>query len=298
MREIDLECEANLYQEQAYQDLGVDKSAPVVVRFRRALENQWCADFRQYLAKEKPALVPLWDQRNPDVKQLLAAFEPYVATLLASGVAGKAIAAARRIEDQDFEKNIVKPAEGGSAAAQNNLGIRYRDGVGTAQNPAESFKWFRRAADQGHAQAQFNLGGLYWDGRGTAKSPTEAATWWRKAADQGLAEAQFNLGIAHERGEGAAKDMAEATRWYAKAAAQGYAFAQVKLGEAYGAGRGAGPDLEKAYFWLTLALLGDAGDLKARALATRDRIGRELTPARIAAIEAGVKAWRPGTSPN
>ncbi|MSO54153.1 MAG: hypothetical protein EXQ90_03360 [Rhodospirillales bacterium] len=136
VREIDLECEAELYREQAHQDLNVDKTSPVMVRFRRALENQWCPDFRRYLAKEKAALVPLWDQLNPDIKQLLAAFEPYVGALLASGVAGNAIAAARRIQDADFDKNVRKPAEDGSAAAQNNLGIRYRDGVGVEHDLA------------------------------------------------------------------------------------------------------------------------------------------------------------------
>ncbi|MSO54154.1 MAG: sel1 repeat family protein [Rhodospirillales bacterium] len=85
-------------------------------------------------------------------------------------------------------------------------------------------------------------------------------------------------------------------KWYAKAAAQGHTFAQVKFGEALGTARGIPQDLEKAYFWLTIASQRDAGDLKTRALSVRDQITRVLPPAKIVAIEASAKAWRPGAT--
>src|SRR4051812_23233578 len=53
----------------------------------------------------------------------------------------------------------------GNAAAQNNLGLIYRDGLGVPQDYVEAIKWFRLAAGQGNAGAQFNLGNMYRDGR-------------------------------------------------------------------------------------------------------------------------------------
>ena len=39
VRTIDLECEAYLYEEQAYQDLGLDKRSSEMIKFRQALED-------------------------------------------------------------------------------------------------------------------------------------------------------------------------------------------------------------------------------------------------------------------
>ncbi len=37
-----------------------------------------------------------------------------------------------------------------------------------AKDPAEAFKWYRRAADQGNATAQYNLGAMYAKGQAVA----------------------------------------------------------------------------------------------------------------------------------
>ena len=50
---------------------------------------------------------------------------------------------------------LWKPlAEAGNEAAQNNLGILYREGKGITQNYSEAIKWFQRSADQGSAWAR------------------------------------------------------------------------------------------------------------------------------------------------
>jgi TPR repeat protein len=41
---------------------------------------------------------------------------------------------------------VTTAAEAGDAAAQYNLGLRYRDGDGVRANRAESVKWLRKAA--------------------------------------------------------------------------------------------------------------------------------------------------------
>ena len=79
MRPLDRECEAWLYEEQAYQDLGVDKSTKRMVEFRKQLEERECSDFKRYQDAAAPATLKLWEARNPNVPRLLAVFHEFVA---------------------------------------------------------------------------------------------------------------------------------------------------------------------------------------------------------------------------
>jgi TPR repeat protein len=64
-----------------------------------------------------------------------------------------------------------------------------------AKDEAEAVRLYRLAADQGYAAAQFNLGVCYRNGIGVAKDEAEAVRLYRLAADQGDAAAQRNLGV-------------------------------------------------------------------------------------------------------
>ena len=48
-------------------------------------------------------------------------------------------------------------AEAGNAAAQYNLGLRYRDGDGVSADLHESEKWLRKAADHRNPEAKLAL---------------------------------------------------------------------------------------------------------------------------------------------
>lgn len=85
MRMLDRECEAQLYQEKALQDLGVDKGSQFVVKFRRELENHYCADFRRFQRQHRPDTLRLWEARNPDVVGLLTVFREHLRNLRATG---------------------------------------------------------------------------------------------------------------------------------------------------------------------------------------------------------------------
>ena len=100
VREIDLECEAMLYMERFYQDARIDKFAGDIIRFRKALEQHWCSDFRRHMREHTPEMMALWDVLNPDVVRLLAAFETYVAGLRDTGVPDDAIDAAKRLREE------------------------------------------------------------------------------------------------------------------------------------------------------------------------------------------------------
>ena len=96
LRTIDLECEAYLYEEQAYQDLGMDKRLHDMIRFRQALEDNWCKSFRAYLQRRAPARIANWERLNPAVPRILDDFLAYVEELRRTGEAKRAIDIERR----------------------------------------------------------------------------------------------------------------------------------------------------------------------------------------------------------
>jgi TPR repeat protein len=48
-------------------------------------------------------------------------------------------------------------AEAGNPKAQNQIGLMYRKGEGTAQSPSRAFMWFSLAAKRGDAKAKAEL---------------------------------------------------------------------------------------------------------------------------------------------
>ena len=78
---LNIECEASLYELQAFQDLGVDKFTDYMVQFRRELEDQHCDDFKRFMRKHRPKLMPLWDARDVNVIKILSVYDDYLAQL-------------------------------------------------------------------------------------------------------------------------------------------------------------------------------------------------------------------------
>ena len=76
-------------------------------------------------------------------------------------------------------KALTTQAEGGDAAAQVALAIRYRDGKGAAKDDALAlqeiaFGYFKTAAEKS-AQAAINLGQCYFGAQGTEQDIPEGA---------------------------------------------------------------------------------------------------------------------------
>jgi len=78
---LNIECEASLYELQAFQDLGVDKFTDYMVQFRRELEDQHCDNFKRFMRKHRPKLMPLWDARDVNVIKILSVYDDYLAQL-------------------------------------------------------------------------------------------------------------------------------------------------------------------------------------------------------------------------
>jgi TPR repeat protein len=101
------------------------------------------------------------------------------------------------------------------------MALRYDSGNGVQQNPVESVKWLRKAAEQDFVKAQYNLGCMYNLGESVSQDHAEAVKWLRKAAEQGYASAQKNLGANYGNGQGVPQSDVEAFVWSSIAAASG-----------------------------------------------------------------------------
>jgi len=116
----------------------------------------------------------------------------------------------RAYEEGDYATALLEfrqLAEKGYAAAQNDLGAMYANGVEVPQDYQEAAQWFHRAAAQGHVRAQYALGVMYKKGEGVPQDAEAAVRWWRRAAEQGHAAAQSNLGVMYHRGEGVPQEI-------------------------------------------------------------------------------------------
>ncbi|MBQ7309503.1 MAG: toll/interleukin-1 receptor domain-containing protein [Clostridia bacterium] len=102
---------------------------------------------------------------------------------------------------------------GMSAKEMFDLGMRYYNGEGRAQNFYEAAKWFRKAADMGYAKAQCWLGVCYENGDGVTRNETEAAKLVQRAAESGNAEAMIFLASYYRDGIGVRTNYREAERW-------------------------------------------------------------------------------------
>ncbi len=157
-------------------------------------------------------------------------------------------------------------AEAGDALAQFGLALIYERGSETIpQDLDAAVKWYELAAVQGVAAAQNNLGHMYSQGLGVQQDKARAVELWREAAKAGHSTAYYNLGLAYFRGDGTEKNEIEATQWFAQAADAGLKDGQFAIGEMYRLGIGTERNESRALGWYQLA--ADQGHVMGRRLA-------------------------------
>ena len=107
-------------------------------------------------------------------------------------------------------------AEGGDANAMRKLGFSCRDGTrGLKTDLAQSFTWFKRAADLKDVRAILLCGHAYLHGQGVERSAIRGITMIGAAATMGSEHACGIIGGANESGRhGFDMNPQEATRWY------------------------------------------------------------------------------------
>lgn len=129
-----------------------------------------------------------------------------------------------------------KAATAGNILAAYNLGVAYRDGMGTAVNGRLAIEWFERATLAGDDVAAFNLAVILDEGKLVPEDNAKAARFYRLAVERGNVDAMVNLGLMLETGEGVARDLPAARAVFRKAAAEGDAYAERKAAELDDAG--------------------------------------------------------------
>jgi TPR repeat protein len=122
-----------------------------------------------------------------------------------------------------------KAAAAGNILAAYNLGVAYRDGVGTSANGELAAQWFERASVAKDNLGAFNLAVMLDEGTQIPEDNRKAAQFYELAADRGNVDAMVNLGLMLESGEGLPADTAAATAMFSRAAEKGDAFAQGKI---------------------------------------------------------------------
>lgn len=153
---------------------------------------------------------------------------------------------------------IRKLASKNHTRSQVWLGIVYRYGEnGVSPNPAEAFKWFKKAAEAGDYEAQYYVAYMYYHGEGVAQNDAEAFKWFKKAATESeVLEAQYYVGLMYFNGEGVTQDVDKAKYWADKTIAEDpdYVECQSLLGLIYGVKH----NYEESFKWHKKA--ADAGD--------------------------------------
>jgi FOG: TPR repeat, SEL1 subfamily len=160
------------------------------------------------------------------------------------------------------------------------------------QTVPQTVNEIRQRADQGDPQAQFELGIRYRQGRDVPADTSIAIEWFKKAATQLNADAMVQLATLYGTGRGVSKDLTQAVSWFRQAAELGHASAQFNLGGMYARGDGVTQDLIEAYKWQSLAITRAAYRPDVPTFtASRDAIGRQLTPDQVSEANARIRRW-------
>jgi TPR repeat protein len=173
---------------------------------------------------------------------------------------------------------LQQKAGAGDAAAQNRLGVVYRQGLGVERNYGEAIAWFRKAAKQGNPSAMFNLGASYYNGEGLPVDEKAAYGWFSLAAEAGSVPAQDGverLGkslLPEDRAQSmrqiagmyltgvqVPKSMPNALKWAQGAAEDGNTQSMLWLAEVYQEGNGVPQDLARGKNWCDRAAALQSG---------------------------------------
>jgi TPR repeat protein len=174
------------------------------------------------------------------------------------------------------------------------LGEMYEAGQGTAANPSEAMKFYKKAADCGNGEAKFRIGLLYETGKGVGRNYAKAREWYTAAAGDRVSAAMYRVGYLHEKGLGVKANMKEAEKWYRKAADAGDSWSQLYFGDKCEHGRGVPVDLISAHVWYNLASKGmGSEELWKKAKSAKERVALTLSAEDLARAEKMAREWRP-----
>jgi len=188
-RKIDRECEALIYEEQAYQDFSYKRDTQEMVRFRKNMRETWCGDFSRYMSAQNINTDQAWGFGKPNVPKLLGLFERYTQHLRETGVSDRALKASRAEKQRQFSTYISAAQKRNDAEELFLIAERYLKGIGTRKDEMSARKWFLRAAKANHPRGQFYLGAMMESGIGGPQDMINAHMWYSIAAENGIDKA-------------------------------------------------------------------------------------------------------------
>jgi localization factor PodJL len=211
-----------------------------------------------------------------------------VAPVVAASEAPPAPAAEVVVPAEITPPSLSIAAKNGDPLALFEIGARYTEGRGVANNFAEAAKWYKLSADKGFALAQYRLANFLEKGTGLAPDIKEAKRYYELAATAGNASAMHNLAVIYASGKDGAQDYAKAVEWFGKAAEHGVSDSQFNLAILYARGNGAAPDLAQSYKWFAIAAKGGDKD----AAQKRDEVANAMKPDQLERARAAVDLWK------
>ncbi len=203
------------------------------------------------------------------------------------------IPAGERLPETIGSAALRNAALKGDASAAFEIGVRYAEGKGVAQNYDEAAKWYDRAAQANVVPAMFRLGTLFEKGLGAKKDLDVARRYYVLAADRGNAKAMHNLAVLDADGGTKGANYKSASYWFRKAAERGVADSQFNLGILYARGIGVEQNLAESFKWFSLAAA--QGDVDAGR--KRDDIAKRLDPQSLAAAKLAIQTFAPEGQP-
>lgn len=108
----------------------------------------------------------------------------------------------------------TRAAEFGFPEAQNELGIRFYEGVDVERNREAALDWFEKAAAQGNAAACYNLGVCHTYGQPSEINYSVAVDYFKWAANLGSLEAARALVDFYSPAKWTQKDVHEVVKWF------------------------------------------------------------------------------------
>ncbi len=108
---------------------------------------------------------------------------------------------------------LVRRANEGDPAAQQELGFRYFLGKGFRTDTVKAAYWIERAADQNMPIAQYNLGVFLNNGWGVQWNPFKAYERFKAAAKDSLPEGEFAYGLFYVDNLVVPRDLTKAYHW-------------------------------------------------------------------------------------
>jgi len=257
---------------------------------RQSMSAQPAAPAPSAAAPFEAAPVPAAAPATPDVTGSIAT--PRERTSAPAPQAAKKakaplIPVADKLPDAIGSMTLRAAANKGEPGAAFEIGVRYAEGRGVAQDYATAVTWYERAARGGIVPATFRLGTFYEKGLGVKKDVEAARNYYLQAAEKGSAKAMHNLAVLDADGGGLGPNYKSASQWFRKAAERGVADSQYNLAILYARGIGVDQNLAESYKWFSLA----AAQGDADAARKRDDVAKRLDAQSLAAAKLATQTF-------